>query len=78
MCQTFNLESRVRFSDGLLLGYLMRTIKVVLLGRVVEIGTNDRDGGLFSWVESGSWSQFAGNGQTPRFRSPAQRYLTNE
>lgn len=54
----------------------MRTIQVIIRDwngteSTREIGTNERDGGLFVRDSSGSWSQFAGNGQTPTFRNAA-------
>jgi hypothetical protein len=56
----------------------MRTLEIVVEeGKLVEFGTNDRDGGVFVRRVDGSWSQLAGNGQTPTFRDMKhfRRYL---
>lgn len=42
-----------------------------------ELGTNEREGGIFCRTQEGTWAQWAGNSQTPTFRTAQQflRYL---
>ena len=56
----------------------MRTIQITITNeltsvtKTVEVGTNERDGGIFIRTVSGSWSQMTGNSQTPCFKNAKQ------
>lgn len=43
-------------------------MRTVTLADGTEMATNEHDGGVFSRRKDGTWSQWAGNGQTPTFR----------
>ena len=53
-------------------------MRTITLSDGREFGTNDRDGGVFIRRPDGTWQQWAGNSQTPYFRTAQQfrRYLT--
>jgi hypothetical protein len=46
-------------------------MRTITLSDGREMGTNDNTGGIFCRKTDGTWGQWAGTGQTPRFRTAA-------
>lgn len=44
-------------------------MRTITLNDGCEMGTNDRDGGVFSRRRDGTWQQWTGTEQTPVFRT---------
>ena len=53
-------------------------MRTILLNDGREMGTNDRDGGVFCRRKDGTWGQWTGTCQTPVFRDGLhfKRWLT--